>query len=460
MVKKKIFIGSSQESREIAKTIAQTLAEHGSVALRWWNEFPAGSITIDRLIEISQNVDGAVFIFSSDDKIWYRGDEFKSPRDNVILEYGLFLNKLGRSRVIILKDAESKLPSDVSSITYLKLIDDSVSVSEKVVDHFNNIFQDYMLPSFDAVPVVADPMLVDKQISKELPYMWHNRDLYLGIEGAKAWINLSNEPQYLLNSATEGEIRKLLLKAIENLSVRTFVSLGPGDAKNDIELASALRHTERWVQYIPVDLSDGLLHSAMISLSNQVRVPIGILADFEDRMIFVQKQIIKYGSSPILYSLLGNTLGDLDHFEGRFINEIRNIINHGDYFLISVSIKGKEWAWETDIRCCPNNYSEEYKRFISLGISRRTLESVSSIVSGFDTRIKIEKGHSDIPNTATFSIIDTKTKRWVCTIRRYEWKSILNWMRDSMGFDILFSEETYFEGGNTGFGVILMKLKK
>jgi len=62
MVARKIFVGSSSESLEIAKAIAQELARKDYIPLRWWNEFPAGSITIDRLLEVAGEVDGAVFV--------------------------------------------------------------------------------------------------------------------------------------------------------------------------------------------------------------------------------------------------------------------------------------------------------------------------------------------------------------------------------------------------------------
>ena len=42
-----------------------------------WNEpevFPLGVYKWDALIDLSKNVDAAVFIFGEDDKIWFRGE--------------------------------------------------------------------------------------------------------------------------------------------------------------------------------------------------------------------------------------------------------------------------------------------------------------------------------------------------------------------------------------------------
>ena len=51
MPKKTIFIGSSREAIDVAKTIAQALSDKGYTPLRWWNAIPAGNVLIDKLIE-------------------------------------------------------------------------------------------------------------------------------------------------------------------------------------------------------------------------------------------------------------------------------------------------------------------------------------------------------------------------------------------------------------------------
>src|SRR5690349_13951119 len=105
MAKMTIFIGSASESRDLASKVARALADSGFSPLRWWEAFPAGSYTLDRLIEIAKSVDGAVFVFTAVDKTWYRNSETIEPRDNVVLEYGLFAAHLGRQRTLMLKDS-------------------------------------------------------------------------------------------------------------------------------------------------------------------------------------------------------------------------------------------------------------------------------------------------------------------------------------------------------------------
>ena len=87
----RIFIASSGERLNTAIEVGSWL-ESMNVEPVLWNEpevFPLGVYTWDALIDLSKNVDAAVFIFGEDDKIWFRGEGTMTVRDNVLLEYGL-----------------------------------------------------------------------------------------------------------------------------------------------------------------------------------------------------------------------------------------------------------------------------------------------------------------------------------------------------------------------------------
>ena len=116
-----IFIGSARESQKITEWIAAFLVECGHEVLPWYDAraFPAGEITLPRLIELSRLVDAAIFIFSEDDRVVVRDIQATQPRDNVLLEYGLFVAALGRQRSIICAVGRSKIPVDVAGITYI-----------------------------------------------------------------------------------------------------------------------------------------------------------------------------------------------------------------------------------------------------------------------------------------------------------------------------------------------------
>ncbi|MGV3618421.1 MAG: TIR domain-containing protein [Fimbriimonas sp.] len=93
----KIFIASSRESIPLVREIEVWLAEQGHEPVPWDKPglFMPSEQTFKILTELSRNVEAAVFIFGEDDRVWYRGDTVPQPRDNVLIEYGLFAGQLG-----------------------------------------------------------------------------------------------------------------------------------------------------------------------------------------------------------------------------------------------------------------------------------------------------------------------------------------------------------------------------
>jgi predicted nucleotide-binding protein len=85
------------------------------------NMVPKGQTIIEALDEHSE-VHCAVVLLTPDDEGYPAGqDNLKKPRarQNVVLELGMFLSKVGRSRVIILHKGNLELPSDIAGLIYL-----------------------------------------------------------------------------------------------------------------------------------------------------------------------------------------------------------------------------------------------------------------------------------------------------------------------------------------------------
>ena len=196
MAPKSIFIGSAQESRAIASAVAQAFADNKYKPVRWWQEFPPGSITIDRLLEVATAVDGAVFLCTPEDQTWYRQELVNSPRDNLLLEYGIFIAQLGRHRTVIGTQEGTKLPSDLSAINYALISGDTTSFAERLVHHFNKEFAQPLPPSVEATTLISDPVVLDRIIAELTPRSWHQRNLYIGIEGARRWLAVGSTADY------------------------------------------------------------------------------------------------------------------------------------------------------------------------------------------------------------------------------------------------------------------------
>lgn len=124
-----VFLASSTEARPLVDDIARLLEETGARALRWPDAFPVGEFVLDALLEASQRVDGALIIASADDYGEKPGAPRRTPRDNVLVELGIFLAALSRQRTALVfvsdgKDSPS-LPGDLDGLTHLLYAQDS-----------------------------------------------------------------------------------------------------------------------------------------------------------------------------------------------------------------------------------------------------------------------------------------------------------------------------------------------
>jgi hypothetical protein len=121
MNRPRIFLGSSGKQAKLLQAITRGLQDVADVE-PWTTTFNPGRNTLDRLVELSQEVDFAAFVFAQDD--WTTTDASESaqasPRDNVVFEAGLFGGALGMRRTFILHANDAKLPSDLLGLTSIR----------------------------------------------------------------------------------------------------------------------------------------------------------------------------------------------------------------------------------------------------------------------------------------------------------------------------------------------------
>lgn len=103
--------------------VAEWIEAFGHVPRPWTKHdvFPLGQSTLSSLHHVARQVDGALFIFGDEDSKWYRNTAVRAPRDNILIEYGLFSGILGEASVGIVMTGQPMLASDVAGITYLSL---------------------------------------------------------------------------------------------------------------------------------------------------------------------------------------------------------------------------------------------------------------------------------------------------------------------------------------------------
>jgi hypothetical protein len=126
MDKPRIFLGSSGKQAKLLAALTRGLEDVARVE-PWTTSFNPGTSTLERLLELTREVDFAAFVFAQDD--WttgtptastQHGQGQASPRDNVVFESGLFGGVLGMRRTFILHAKGAKLPSDLLGLTCVR----------------------------------------------------------------------------------------------------------------------------------------------------------------------------------------------------------------------------------------------------------------------------------------------------------------------------------------------------
>lgn len=122
-MKPKVFIGSSGRAFETAKLVKAELATCAE-AYHWQDKiFGLGLTTFESLLNALTQFDFAVLLFTPDDSIVHAGRSTFKPRDNVLIEFGLFTGGLGRDRTFIMMPFHESLhiPTDLAGVTVAEL---------------------------------------------------------------------------------------------------------------------------------------------------------------------------------------------------------------------------------------------------------------------------------------------------------------------------------------------------
>jgi hypothetical protein len=131
-MKPRIFLGSSAQQEKLLQALTRGLQDIADVDA-WTTVFNPGVSTLDRLVELTREVDFAAFVFAQDD--WTAkgaspeaASGQASPRDNVVFEAGLFGGALGIRRTFILHANGAKLPTDLLGLTSIRYDPDTTPV--------------------------------------------------------------------------------------------------------------------------------------------------------------------------------------------------------------------------------------------------------------------------------------------------------------------------------------------
>src|SRR6187401_2309562 len=140
MDRPRIFLGSSGKQAKLLGALTRGLEEVAHVE-PWTTVFNPGTSTLERLLELTREVDFAAFVFAHDD--WTAagasaraGPEAgqAAPRDNEVFEAGLFGGVLGMRRTFILHAHGAKLPTDLLGLTCIRYPADMTPADMKAIN--------------------------------------------------------------------------------------------------------------------------------------------------------------------------------------------------------------------------------------------------------------------------------------------------------------------------------------
>ena len=114
----KVFIVHGHDG-ELKESVARLIEKTGIEPIILSEKTNQGR-TIIRKFEDYSDVAGAICLFTADDKGKAKAAEEDSfrARQNVVLEAGFFMGKLGRGHVVIIADNNIEMPSDLAGVGY------------------------------------------------------------------------------------------------------------------------------------------------------------------------------------------------------------------------------------------------------------------------------------------------------------------------------------------------------
>lgn len=440
-----IFIGSSTEERDRrAQRVAKALRSDGHAVLCWWDHeaFRSGDYTLDRLIELTDECDAAVFVFGKDDQLWLAGRVSKAvpprrrvsaPRDNVVLEYGMFVSKHGRKRVAIVTDPKVKLPSDLLGVVYT-----DKDYLTKVCNQFRRLPHDLVTPAGGLRIFVTEYNQAAAPVTGARPE-WSSRSLYMGARGARCWRDVEMDPKYRGQRGHEKVghlISAMVSRYAKARNVNTVVSFGPGVGTLDMKVLSQLP-SKGLKRYIPVDMNMYLMVLAAQNVDgadSNTSVPYGICGDFDYGMSQITDVLQRYVSGNRLFLMLGGTFGNIESNEAVFLNGLRGAMRDADLFVLDTFIKDKSYTVNADGFRHLSKQSNTVRTFLDNGLFETERRSGTSAI------VVKTSVNSDIPDTEGLTL-STREGRALLNVRRYEMGALTRFLEQHSFFQVLNKQQ-------------------
>ena len=144
-------------------------------------------------------------------------------------------------------------------------------------------------------------------------------------------------PEYYPTRTETAILQKASQEIAEITGVCELVELGSGSSRKTRLLLSAYDNLGQSWQYIPIDVSSEMLKNTALQLHQEYSYLsiLGLVGTYEQAL----SQLPPVFSSPRMIIFLGSTLGNFTQQESdRLFNQVREILNPGDYFLLGIDL--------------------------------------------------------------------------------------------------------------------------
>jgi hypothetical protein len=119
----RLFIASASENLGTAEALQAALDSRGVSSVVWNRAFQFSCTNVENLETIAAQVSGAIFLMGPDDLLMIRDRSMTATRDNVLLELGLFIGKLGRPQCVIVQPQlpNWRCPTDLNGMATIEV---------------------------------------------------------------------------------------------------------------------------------------------------------------------------------------------------------------------------------------------------------------------------------------------------------------------------------------------------
>jgi len=186
--------------------------------------------------------------------------------------------------------------------------------------------------------IQIDILLSEDQIAQEFLDALGRHDLpekffYWFPLSVRAWINLCGDGAYRNYVRSHSVLEKNAAEIVSMLPSEPIelISLGAGQGTKDFLILEHLQKQGKYLNYRPVDASQGLLEIACQSAKEKNFACQGLKADLNNDSHFKEMQVI-LDEKPRLIMMLGNTLGAFDPL--KFATKLDNIMRPQDFLIL------------------------------------------------------------------------------------------------------------------------------